>query len=115
MRKPSPCTTAWPLQRMIPLRWPPERLDWAKVIESLDRRATAISLALMEGRELTLLVARLKRSRSALQEDKAELGGLIAACLGSDILLEVQRSPGWRHTTQAVRERLACRAERRAG
>src|SRR5690348_6970191 len=28
---------------------------------------------------------------------KALRGRLIAACLGSEILLEAQRSPGWRH------------------
>lgn len=39
-------------------------------------------VALIEGRELTRLVTRLKRSRSALYYDKVRLGRLIQECLG---------------------------------
>ncbi len=90
------------------------RLDWAAVIGSLDRTAKAILVALVEGRELTLLVSRLKRSRSALQDRKQRLGRLIREHLGEDILKQVQREPSWTNTLHAIRERLACRAERRA-
>jgi len=90
------------------------QLDWEAVIQSLDRATKAILVAMSEGRELTLLVRRLKRSRSALHGDKARLGRLIQACLGPDILAEVQSRPGWRSTLDAHREGLACRAERRA-
>ena len=91
------------------------RLDWEPVIESLDRTAKAILMALIEGRELTLLVRRLKRSRATLHYDKVKLGRLIQACLGQDVLVEAQTRPGWTNTIDAIRERLACRAERRAG
>jgi hypothetical protein len=89
------------------------RLDWAAVLESLDRTVKAILVALIEGRELTLLVKRLKRSRSALQGDKVRLGRLIREHLGDDILVAIQSRPAWTTTVDAVRERLACRAERR--
>ena len=81
---------------------------------ALDRTAKAILIALVEGRELTLLVRRLKRSRSSLQDDKARLDRLIREHLGKDILVQIQASPGWRNTLDAVLERFACRAERRA-
>lgn len=90
------------------------RLDWAAVIGSLDRTAKAILIALLEGRELTLLVSRLKRSQSALQNRKQRLGQLIREHLGEDILDQVQLEPSWTNTLDALRARLACRAERRA-
>jgi len=90
------------------------RLDWELVVNSLDRTAKAILVALSEGRELTLLVRPLNRSRSALHYDKARLGRLIQACLGQDILLQAQTRVAWKDTLDAVRERLACRLERRA-
>jgi hypothetical protein len=91
------------------------RMDWATVMESLDQTAKAILAALAEGRELTLLVKLLKRSRSTLQSDKGRLGQVIREQLGEDILAAVQSRPAWTSAIDAVRERLACRAERRAG
>jgi hypothetical protein len=76
------------------------------VVESLDRTARAILTALVEGRELTLLVRRLKRSRTALHYDKERLG--------HDILQQVQARPAWQNSLEAVQERLTCRADRRA-
>ena len=90
------------------------RLDWEPVLDALDRTAEAILVALVEGVELTRLVRRLKRSRSALQGHKQRLGRLIREHLGEDILVTVQSRPAWTSTVDAVRERLACRAERRA-
>jgi hypothetical protein len=89
------------------------RLDWKTVLDSLDRTAKAVLTALVEGRELTLLVSRLRRSRTSLQNDKIRLGRVIRECLGEDILIQVQVRPTWTHTLDAVRERLTCRAERR--
>jgi hypothetical protein len=90
------------------------RLDWASVLDSLDRTAKAILVALIEGRELTLLVHRLKRSRTTLHYDKVKLGRLIQVCLGQDILVQAQARPGWRNTLDVIQERLTCRSERRA-
>jgi hypothetical protein len=43
-------------------------LDWASVLDSLDRAKKAILIALVEGTELTMLVRRLGKSRSSLQD-----------------------------------------------
>ena len=88
------------------------RLDWAMVVQALDRTLKAILIALLEGRELTLLVPRLKRSRTSLQADKVRLGRLIRERLGGDILSVVQARPTWRSSLDAIRERFACRRER---
>ncbi len=90
------------------------RLDWQSVIGSLDRTTRAVLIALIEGRELTLLVRTLRRSRSALQDDKGRLGRLVREHLGEDILKQVQREPSWVDSLSALRKRLVCRAERRA-
>jgi hypothetical protein len=90
------------------------QLDWETVLNELDRSTQAILVALLEGRELTLLVRRLKRSRSTLQGDKVRLGRLVQQHLGEDILVQAQARPAWRSTLDAALERFACRAERRA-
>ena len=90
------------------------RLDWASVLPSLDRTKKAILIALAEGAELTLLVRRLKRSRSSLQDHKQRLSRLVREHLGEDILVQAQAQPAWRHTLDALQEGFACRAERRA-
>src|SRR5260370_6105177 len=88
------------------------RLDWAPLIGSLDAKAREVLLCLVEGRELTTLVPKLKRSRSALGSDKQRLARLTIEYLGADVLTEVQRSPQWRDNLVAAREKLACRFER---
>lgn len=90
------------------------RMDWERLLDTLDRTAKAILMALAEGRELTLLVHRLKRSRSSLQNDKQRLGRLVHERLGPNILVQAQARPLWVNTLDAIRERLDCRAERRA-
>ena len=90
------------------------RLDWEGILDSLDRIAKAILVALVEGTELTLLVRKLRRSRSSLQSDKVRLGRKILEKLGDEILVMVQTRPAWTTSLDALRERLTCRAERRA-
>ena len=89
------------------------QLDWKELVEELDDVAKEILHALISGHKLTLLVPRLGRSRSALQNDKNELAKLIRERLGEDILNQVQERPGWQNNIAATRERLACSRERR--
>jgi hypothetical protein len=87
-------------------------LDWNEVIHVLGDMAKEVLNALVSGHELTGLVPRLGRSRSALQSDKGELAKLIRERLGEDILRQVQEQPRWQNNIAAMRERLACRRER---
>ena len=88
------------------------RLDWEALVAKLDRLTCAILQAFVEGRELTLLVPVLGRSRSTLQTHKQRLARLMRECLGEDILRQVQELPGWHDGVHAGRERAACRWER---
>jgi hypothetical protein len=83
-------------------------LDWSSLIGSLDTMARKVLHCLMAGEDLTTLVPKLKRSRSSLQHDKERLARLALEHLGADILTEVQRSPQWRDSIVAGREKRAC-------
>jgi hypothetical protein len=91
------------------------QLDWNELVQELDDVAKETLKALANGYELTLLVPRLARSRSALQSDKSELAKLIRARLGEDILLQIHERPEWQNNLLAMRGRLACWRERRFG
>ena len=90
------------------------RMDWAQLVQKLDRVARAVLVCLADDRDLTTLVSGLRRSRTSLQNDKQRLARIIRECLGTEILAHVQAKPGWRTNLDAVRERQACRWERRA-
>jgi hypothetical protein len=88
------------------------QLDWDELIQDLNDGAREILTALATGLELTLLVPRLGRSRSALQSDKRDLAKCVREHLGEDILRQVQERPAWQNNIAAMRERLACCRER---
>jgi hypothetical protein len=88
-------------------------LDCNEVIQLVSDMAKNVLNALVSGHDLTRLVPRLGRSRSALQNDKGELAKLIRERLGDDILRQVQEQPRWQNNIAAIRERLASRRERR--
>jgi hypothetical protein len=89
-----------------------KRLDWTPLVAALDSKTCEVLLCLVQGGELTSLVPKLKRSRSALQQDKHCLARLVREHLGQDILQQVQELPRWLINVTANRERLACRSER---
>jgi hypothetical protein len=85
------------------------RLDWEQLVTLLDSRAREVLKCLLEDQDLTALVPKLKRSRSAIQTDKDRLAGSVREHLGADILLRAQDQPRWRDNVHANRERAACR------
>ncbi len=88
------------------------RLDWGYLVKTLDTTTREVLHCLADGRDLTTLVPKLHRCRSALQLDKERLGRLVREHLGEDILVQVQEHPRWRDNVEASRERSACRYER---
>ncbi|MCX6923332.1 MAG: hypothetical protein NT154_09015 [Verrucomicrobia bacterium] len=90
------------------------RLDWGQMVNALDPKTREVLQCLAAGDELTTLVPKLKRSRSALQFDKQRLAQLVREHLGEDVLARVQDRPRWRDNIDASRERAACRYERQA-
>jgi hypothetical protein len=45
--------------------------------------------------------------------EECRLADAIAKFVGPDIIMQIQRRPGWKDSINASRERLACRDERR--
>ncbi|MEI6193800.1 MAG: hypothetical protein WCS42_05665 [Verrucomicrobiota bacterium] len=88
-------------------------LDWQTMLTRLTKRQQAIVVYLMEGRTVSDLAVALQMDRSTLQVCKNRLADLILEYMGLDILIEVQRLPGWRNDLNTTREKSACRHERR--
>jgi len=91
-----------------------KHLDWTPLVSALDASTREVLRCLVEGGELTSLVPKLKRSRSALQANKRCLARFVLEHLGQDILRQVQESPRWAINVAATRERAACRFERQS-
>ena len=89
-------------------------LDWSRLVARLDNVAKAVLRCLASGRDLTLLVPKLGRSRSALQNDKVRLANLVRECLGDNIVSQVLTQPAWHDNVDAARDRQACRWDRQA-
>jgi hypothetical protein len=90
------------------------RMDWEEFQEKLDAVAKAILNAMVAGQELTALVGRLGKSRSALQGHKNRLAGLIKEEFGPDILALAEERAAWRTNLDSARKRQNCRWERQA-
>jgi hypothetical protein len=90
------------------------RLDWQRLTPRLDATAREVLKCLVEDHDLTELVPRLKRSRSALQKDKERLAGLVREHLGPDVVLRAQEEPRWKDNLHTIRQRAACRLERQS-
>jgi hypothetical protein len=90
------------------------RLDWTRLVACLDATARAILCCMLEGEDLISLVPKLKRSHTALRNDKRRLAMLVLEHLGEDILRQVQELPAWMDNLVANRETFACRVERQA-
>ena len=90
------------------------RMDWAEFEEKLDAVAKAILNAMVAGQELTTLVSRLGKCRSALQNHKDRLAGMIREEFGADVLALAGERAAWRTNLDSSRERQACRWERAA-
>ncbi len=88
------------------------RLDWQALVALLDPTARAILACLIQGQDLTTLVVKLRRCRSANQAQKKRLAQLVREHLGEDILVQVQELPRWMDNVAANREKVACRYER---
>jgi len=88
------------------------RLDWEPLVAAMDATAREVLGCLVEGQDLTRLVAKLRRSRSTIQYDKQRLARLVCEHLGQDVLFQVQAQPRWTNNIAAHREKLACRYDR---
>ena len=88
-------------------------LDWQSFCAGLSERERTMVVYVAEGKTLRDAAHVLKVSDSTMQNSKRNLGVKILEFMGIDILVQVQRLPGWKKDLEATREKMACRIERR--
>ena len=88
-------------------------LDWQAFIATLDEQALAVLRCMAGEIRLQDLATRYGLSRSAVQHWRNQLTELVRAFMGADVLVQLQRVPGWQENLRAFREQMACRMERR--
>lgn len=88
-------------------------LDWQSFCAGLSERERTMVVFVAEGKTLRDAAHVLKVSDSTMQNSKRDLAVKILEFMGIDILVQVQRLPGWKKDLEATREKMACRIERR--
>jgi hypothetical protein len=88
------------------------KMDWSEFASALTEREKAAINCLVEGRSLREVAKSFRVCDSTMQGDKRKLAVKIQTFFGSDILIEVRRSPRWKDDLMTSRERLACKHER---
>jgi hypothetical protein len=88
------------------------KMDWQTLMGSLSEREKALIECIIEGRSLRDAAKSFRVCDSTMQGDKRKLAVKIQTFFGSDILIEVRRSPRWKDDLMTSRERLNCKHER---
>ncbi len=89
------------------------KMDWETFMAGLsDRERVAIEF-MVEGRSLRDAAHVLRVSDSTMQSSKRDLRVKILEFMGVGILVDIQRRPQWKQNLETIRERMACRVERR--
>jgi hypothetical protein len=85
------------------------KMDWSEFASALTERERAVIECIIEGRSLRDAAKSFRVCDSTMQGDKRNLAGKIQTFFGSDILIEVRRSPKWKDDLMTSRERLTCK------
>ena len=88
------------------------KMDWSEFALALTERERAVIDCIVEGRSLRHAAKRFRVCDSTMQGDKRNLAVKIQTFFGSDILIEVRRSPRWKDDLMTSREKLTCKHER---
>ena len=91
------------------------KMDWSEFASALTERERAVINCIVEGRSLRDAAKSFRVCDSTMQGDKRKLAIKIQEFMGFDILIEVRRSPRWKDSLDATREKMVCREERKHG
>ena len=89
------------------------KMDWQEFVAALPEREKVAIDFMVEGRSLREAANVLRVSDSAMQSSRRNVAVKILEFMGAGILVEVQRRPQWKQNLETIRERMACREERR--
>lgn len=88
-------------------------IDWADFVAALPERERAIIQFIIEGKSICSMARKLKVCDWTIRNSKENLALKILEFMGCEILVDIQRSPRWKQDLTAVKEKMACREERR--
>ena len=89
------------------------QMDWDAFLEGLSKREQCVIEYLIAGKNMSELAVVLRLDPSSIHQCKNRLGGKILDFMGSDILIEIRKMPGWKNGLNANKDRLACRHDRK--
>jgi len=89
------------------------KIDWDNFISQLSLEEMLVITFLLIGNSFREAGREIGWSDSMMQTCRKSIGRKILDFMGSDILADIVRRPGWKIGLECERERLACRADRR--
>ena len=89
------------------------KMDWQEFLAGLPERERVAVEFMAEGKTPREAAHVLRVSDSAMQHSKRNVGMKLLEFMGIGILVEIQRRPQWKQNLETIRERMACREERR--
>jgi DNA-binding NarL/FixJ family response regulator len=89
-------------------------LDWDSFLDQLSRIEKLVVEFLCAGRTLRDVSRKVGVSDSTMQTYRRKIAGKILEFMGTDVLADIVRLPGWRIGLDCEREAQACRNDRRA-
>jgi DNA-binding CsgD family transcriptional regulator len=89
------------------------KMDWEFFLASLTDREKSVVEGLLAGLNGSEIARKFKVDPSTIQYFKKRLTMKILDFMGQNILVEIERRPGWKNNLNAEREKLACRFGRR--
>ena len=88
------------------------KMDWETFMAGLSAQDQAIIQFMIEGKSGSAVARKLKVSDSTIRNCKKDLALKILEFMGADILIDIQRRPGWRESLDATREKMVCKHDR---
>jgi hypothetical protein len=89
------------------------KMDWQQFVAGLPERERVAIEFMVQGNTLRDAAHALRVSDSAMQQSKRNVAAKVLQFTRFDILAEIQRQPQWKQNLETIREKLACREERR--
>lgn len=90
------------------------KLDWEVFLSGLSKMEQRVVEFLSAGRTLREAARSVGMSDSGMQNHRRKVAAKLLEFMGTDILKDIVRLPGWRDILNAERELIACRCDRRA-
>lgn len=89
------------------------KLDWQEFVSALPERERRMVEFIIEGKTLRSLGHLLHLDDRIMHTSKKNLATKVLQFMGDDILVDVRRLPRWKQDLETIRQKMACREERK--